>query len=104
MFVDNGLMHSGSHESQRAGEHAHRARNHLARESLSARMFGDFATADTFHHVAASTRQRHQRILLTDNETLAAVGAKVNVAAARFAEMDRDNASRIQAVRCTYDT
>lgn len=104
MFVDNGLLHSGGDQSQHAGQHAHRAGNHLAQGSLTALMFGDFAAADAFHHVASSAQDRHGRMLLNHRETLASVGTNARVAATRFAEMDSDNASRIRAVRCTYDT
>lgn len=104
MFVDNGLLHSGGSEAYRAGEHAHRAANHLAVGWLTSRMFGDFAAAEALHEATITTRERHQRTLLAHKQTLGAVGAKAHLSATSFADMEDGNAIRIQAVRCASAT
>lgn len=104
MFVDSDLLHLGGSKSREAGEHAHHAAEHLSRAELLPQMFGDFAAADEFHASVASVQVYHTRLLLQHRGTLGAVGRGAVAAAARFTEMDDDNASSVRAVQCDSAT
>ncbi|WP_375484487.1 DUF2563 family protein [uncultured Mycobacterium sp.] len=48
MYVNTGLLHAGTDDSHRAGQHADDGANHLAGTSPVSGMFGNFDAAHTF--------------------------------------------------------
>ncbi|KLO26669.1 DUF2563 family protein [Mycobacterium haemophilum] len=104
MFVDTGLLHSGTNVSHLASDHAHVGADHLARAPLLSGMFGDFAVAEAFHDAIGAACARHARSLQAHRETLAAIASKAHMAAAEFTDMDDRNATRLQAVQCGSNT
>ncbi|ORV93306.1 hypothetical protein AWC08_18435 [Mycobacterium gordonae] len=104
VLVDPALLHSGGSESQRAGDHAHRAAQRLSATELVPQMFGDFATAETFHEAAGSAWTHHTRLLLEHRSFFGLVGRGASMAAAGFADMEEDNSASVRAVWCNSAT
>lgn len=104
LFVDPASLHVGAGDSSRAGEHAHRAAEHLSRGSLPAQIFGDFAAAEAFHETTGKAHAHHVRALSGHRETLTGVGHAAHAAAAGFAGMDEHNAASIRTLRCNSAT
>ncbi|KAA1249429.1 DUF2563 family protein [Mycobacterium simiae] len=104
MFVDAGLLHSGSSDSQRAGEHAQDGAGHLCRGPVMSGMFGGFAAAEAFHGAVTAAHSQHVKSLQAHQQVLTAVGGNACRAAAEFTDMDQHNAAALRAVRCSSDT
>ncbi|OBJ64983.1 DUF2563 family protein [Mycobacterium asiaticum] len=104
MFVDTELLRAGGREASRAGTHTEQAAQHLSREPLPARMFGDFGAGEAFR-VAVGVAHAHQlRNLLSNKMILDGVGDHAQQAATAFHVTDDDNAGQLRAVRCDSGT
>lgn len=99
MFVDTDLLHSGGNQSHRAGGHAQDGADQLAGGTVASGMFGDFAAADAFHSAVSAAHGQHVKALQGHSETLTGVGTKAHHAANGFTNMDKNNATEMQALR-----
>jgi Protein of unknown function (DUF2563) len=104
MFVNTDLLHSGGHESHRAGGRAQDGADQLSRGPLASGMFGGFPAAETFHGAVTAAHGQHVKTLQTHGETLTDVGHKAHYAANGFTDMDDRNAAEMRAVRCNSGT
>ncbi|OBH55710.1 hypothetical protein A5685_09580 [Mycobacterium colombiense] len=99
MFVDTELLHSGGNQSHRAGGHAQEGADQLAGGTVASGMFGDFAAAAAFHSAVSAAHGQHVKTLQGHSETLTGVGTKAHTAANGFTNMDKNNATEMQALR-----
>ncbi|OBI90247.1 DUF2563 family protein [Mycobacterium asiaticum] len=104
MFVDTELLRAGGREARRAGAHTEQAAQHLSREPLPARMFGDFGAGEAFRLTVGAAHAYHLRTLLGNRVILSGVGDHAEQAATAFRVTEDDNAGQLRAVRCDSGT
>ncbi len=95
MHIDTDGLHSGANTSYRAADHAHEGASGLARAGIAASIFGDFEAAAAFHEAVTTAHGKHSALLTHHGDQLGTLGDKAHSAAARFRDMEHENADRL---------
>lgn len=98
MHVEVDEMRSGANRSYSATWLAIEGADQLSRASVTAGIFGDFATAESFHGVLSQAHSNHVGQLRDHENRLGVLGDKAHKTASVFVEMEERNAQALRAV------
>lgn len=92
MQVNPLSLRTGANVSDDAGGHANTGAHRLNVAGVTAKMFGDFDAARSFHTALGSAKDRHRDALQNHHQNLIGIAGNVRTAATSFANMDNHNA------------
>ncbi|MGV0624725.1 DUF2563 family protein [Mycolicibacter minnesotensis] len=101
MHVNPAALHDGANVADEAGGHADTGAQRLAQAGVTAKLFGDFDAAHSFHTALGSAKDDHRDTLLGHHQNLTGIAENVRTAATAFTKMDNDNAARLRNVTGT---